>query len=173
MALLTQWSWVWVDSGSCWWTGRPGVLKFMVSQRVGHDWATELDWTEQNCNLIILSSYSLFFHFKIVSSAWGLALLTQLPLRANLWYYLLGKIRAERILDVCGNSLFLNPLMNRVTSIYFPSIYDMLPNEWSFINWILINQLITQLLIIGLSTDWIFLFPPSSDVETSPTVQWH
>ena len=35
---------VWVDSGSWWWTGRPGVLRFMGSQRVGHDWATELNW---------------------------------------------------------------------------------------------------------------------------------
>ena len=42
MASLTQWTWVWVDSGSWWWTGRPGVLWFMGSQRVGHDWATEL-----------------------------------------------------------------------------------------------------------------------------------
>ena len=38
--------WVWVNSGSWWWTGRPGVLRFMGSQRVGHDWATELIWTE-------------------------------------------------------------------------------------------------------------------------------
>jgi len=45
-ASLTQWTWVWVDSGSWWWTGRPGVLQFMGSQRVGHDWATELNWTE-------------------------------------------------------------------------------------------------------------------------------
>ena len=37
---------VWVNSGSWWWTGRPGVLRFMGSQRVGHDWATELNWTE-------------------------------------------------------------------------------------------------------------------------------
>ena len=37
--------WVWVDSGSWWWTGRPGVLRFMASQRVGHDWATELNWS--------------------------------------------------------------------------------------------------------------------------------
>ena len=36
----------WVDSGSWWWTGRPGMLRFMGSQRVGHDWATELNWTE-------------------------------------------------------------------------------------------------------------------------------
>ena len=42
---LTQWTWVWVDSGSWWWTGRPGVLQFMGSQRVGHDWATELNWS--------------------------------------------------------------------------------------------------------------------------------
>ena len=35
---------VWVNSGSWWWTGRPGVLQFMGSQRVGHDWATELNW---------------------------------------------------------------------------------------------------------------------------------
>jgi len=45
MASLTQWTWVWVNSGSWWWTGRPGVLRFMGSQRVGHDWATELNWT--------------------------------------------------------------------------------------------------------------------------------
>ena len=44
MASPTQWTWVWVDSGSWWWTGRPGVLRFMGSQRVRHDWATELNW---------------------------------------------------------------------------------------------------------------------------------
>ena len=36
----------WVVSGSWWWTGRPGVLHFIGSQRIGHDWATELNWTE-------------------------------------------------------------------------------------------------------------------------------
>ena len=43
MASLIQWTWVWVDSGSWWWTGRPGVLQFMESQRVGHNWVTELN----------------------------------------------------------------------------------------------------------------------------------
>ena len=47
MASLTQWMWVWVNSGNWWWTGRPGVLRFMGSQRVGHDWATELNWERQ------------------------------------------------------------------------------------------------------------------------------
>ena len=46
MASLTRWTWVWVNSGSWWWTGRPGVLQFMGLQRVGHDWATKLNWTE-------------------------------------------------------------------------------------------------------------------------------
>jgi len=44
MASLTRWTWVWVNSGSWWWTGRPGVLQFMGLQRVRHDWATELNW---------------------------------------------------------------------------------------------------------------------------------
>ena len=44
MASLTQWTWIWVNSGSWWWTGRPGVLQSMGSQRVGQDWATELNW---------------------------------------------------------------------------------------------------------------------------------
>ena len=48
IASLTQWTWVWASSGSWWWTGRPGVLQFMGSQRVGHDWATELNWTESS-----------------------------------------------------------------------------------------------------------------------------
>ena len=43
-ASLTQWTWVWANSGSWWWTGRPGVLQSMGSQRVGHNWATELNW---------------------------------------------------------------------------------------------------------------------------------
>ena len=46
MASPTQWTWVWVNSGSWWWTRRPGMLQFMGSQRVRHDWVTELNWTE-------------------------------------------------------------------------------------------------------------------------------
>ena len=47
VASLTQWTWVWVNSGSWWWTGRPGVLRFMGLQTVGHDWETELNFWEQ------------------------------------------------------------------------------------------------------------------------------
>ena len=44
MPSLTRWTWVWASSGSWWWTGKPGILQSMMSQRVGHDWATELNW---------------------------------------------------------------------------------------------------------------------------------
>ena len=46
MASPTQWTWVWVNSQSWWWAGRPDVLQSMGSQRVGHKWATELNWKE-------------------------------------------------------------------------------------------------------------------------------
>ena len=60
MASLTWWTWVWVNSRSWWWTGRPGMLQFMGSQRVGHDWATELNWhlISPHKNLTLLSEYS-------------------------------------------------------------------------------------------------------------------
>ena len=51
MVSPTQWTWVWVNSGSWWWTGRPGVLQSMGSQRVRHDWATELNWNQLNHQL--------------------------------------------------------------------------------------------------------------------------
>ena len=73
MASLTQWTWVWVNPGSWWWTGRSGVLQSMGSQRVGHDWATELSWDFKtisrlgqwlqapgNTCLVALASRSLF-----------------------------------------------------------------------------------------------------------------
>ena len=44
MASPTQWTWVWASSENWWWTGKPGVLLSLGSQRVGHDWATELNW---------------------------------------------------------------------------------------------------------------------------------
>ena len=59
MALPSQWTWVWASSGSWWWTGKPGLLQSMGSQRVRHDWATKLNWTtyqfSQNRKLEIIS----------------------------------------------------------------------------------------------------------------------
>ena len=69
MASPTQWTWVWVNSRSWWWTGRPGVLWFMRLQIVGHDWVTELNWTELNW------TYVLYFKQNVILMViiyWGL-----------------------------------------------------------------------------------------------------
>ena len=66
-------AWVWVNSGSLWQTGRPGVLQFMGSQRVSHDWATDLNWTEflgcifsLNCLLICVARSIMVNHKKYI-----------------------------------------------------------------------------------------------------------
>ena len=64
-ASLTQWTWVWVNSGSWWWTGRPGMLQFMGSQRVGHDWATELNWTDHKAQEKEMATHSSTLAWKI------------------------------------------------------------------------------------------------------------
>ena len=48
----STWTWVWLDSGSWWWTGRPGLLWLMASQRVGHNCATEPNWTDADITLL-------------------------------------------------------------------------------------------------------------------------
>ena len=71
MASLTQWTWVWVNSRSWWWTGRPGVLRFMGSQRVGHDWAAELKWTELNRteHLILTTGGGKYYYLYFIVDA--------------------------------------------------------------------------------------------------------
>ena len=79
MASLTQRTWVWVDSGSWWWTGRPGVLRFMGLQSVGHDWVTELNWTELGVvKLFTTIVVKLFYYicFIIIVTAIGLFITT-------------------------------------------------------------------------------------------------
>ena len=49
-------TWIWVSSGSWWWTGKPGMLQSMGLQRVGHDWVTELNW------VVILYTYSVYIY---------------------------------------------------------------------------------------------------------------
>ena len=62
LASPTRWTWVSVNSGSWWWTGRPGVLRFMGSQRVGHDWVIDLIWSDESmCNLNMDSLNGLSF----------------------------------------------------------------------------------------------------------------
>ena len=69
MALPTLWTWVWVNSGRWWWTGRPGVLWFMWLRRVRHDWATELNWFVFALFLYFsVSAFSCCFHVEFFHS---------------------------------------------------------------------------------------------------------
>ena len=63
MASPARWTWVWVSSGSWWWTGKPGVLQSIGLQRVGHDWANELNWTD-----ICISKYSYMCIYMYIYS---------------------------------------------------------------------------------------------------------
>ena len=54
MASPPRWTWVWVSSGSWWWTGKPGVLQFVGSQRVGPHWVTELNWIQFSSVYVML-----------------------------------------------------------------------------------------------------------------------
>jgi len=69
MASLTQWTWVWVNSGNWWWTGKPGMLQSMGSQRVGLNWMTELNscllW--RNVCLVLWPTFDWVIHFLVLS----------------------------------------------------------------------------------------------------------
>ena len=68
LASLTQWTWVWASSRRWWRTGKPGVLQSMGLQRVGHDWATELNWTDDNVNNVVCGEES--FESRIQCSSY-------------------------------------------------------------------------------------------------------
>ena len=78
MASLTRWTWVWVNSGSWWWTGRPGMLRFMGSQRDRHDWVTELSsglpqLLFSHCSILVrkvlLESKSIMITWRVFSES--------------------------------------------------------------------------------------------------------
>ena len=106
MASLTWWTWVWVNSGSWWWTGRPGVLQFMGSQRVGHDWATELNWTDEclwenkrDVTVVVLQTgevgHTYFIHFCIV------------PWKKNFFYNNRGQLLWQKENNLCRTFISL------------------------------------------------------------------
>ena len=77
LCVLSCFSCVQLFATPLWWTGRPGVLRFMGSQRVGHDWVTELNWTELNldCSSPDCSIHEILqariLEWVAMSSSWG------------------------------------------------------------------------------------------------------
>ena len=88
MASPIQWTWVWVNSVSWWWTGRLGVLQSMGSKRVGHDWVTELNWTERKLHWVLRPASN----FPLITDAVGDTLYS-IPLwQLFRHYHLFGRI---------------------------------------------------------------------------------
>ena len=94
MASPTPWTWVWVNSRSGWWTGRPGVLQFMGSQTVGHDWATELNLSSNNLSHLWLKITRIYLTVleakSLKSRCWGNSLAVQ-------WWELHASIAGGRV----------------------------------------------------------------------------
>ena len=84
MASPIQWTWVWVNSGSWWWTGRPGMLQSMGSQRAGHNWETELN-KFSTMSMVFIKNFKYLYHFsnyflmKLTSKLWFYYPLINLP----------------------------------------------------------------------------------------------
>ena len=97
MASLTRWTWVWVNSGSWWWTGRPEVLQFMGSQRVGHDWVTELNWNSSNFCLWMKSYQPNKVLQNMISGHWQKHYFHDSLLFCTLWF----KVKARSLYFNC------------------------------------------------------------------------
>ena len=114
--ITTWWTWVWVNSGSWWWTGRAGMLWFMGSQRVGHDWATDLFWSDLWLEtILLLLSCNLHTSFMC---GWFSAFTVRLPLLVCLsfhnfsCFYLWPFLPRRNSFIICchGGLVVLNPL---------------------------------------------------------------
>jgi len=128
MASLTQWTWVWVNSRSWWWTGNPGVLQSMGLQRVGHDWVTELNWIvylkvarttglkssyqEKNENNVICSNIDepRDYHTK-----WS----KPDRKKTNIWYCLYGKPKKKIPMNLYTKQKFAHSLALTYTYYYY------------------------------------------------------
>ena len=95
-ASLTWWMWVWVNSGSWWWTGRPGLLRFMGSQRVGHNWATELNAIEM---IYILVSCKGMVEIQLTQHGFELSSFTFMWIFLNKYILLCDSLQLSEFLD--------------------------------------------------------------------------
>ena len=135
MASPTQWPWVWVDSGSWWWTERPGILRFMGLQRVRHDWASEL-----NCFCLNkwLHFWLLLYNFFLIGAS-QVAIVVKNPCAIAKWcmrqgfYPWAGRIPWRRTLQpipafLPGEFHGLRSLADRLQSIGLQRVR----HDWSY-----------------------------------------
>ena len=84
MVSLTQWTWVWVNSGSWWWTGRAAMLQSMGSHRVGHFWPTQLNWSAY----YLLLNWNLYFNtVQLISALFMISAFCDLKEHFTPWFH--------------------------------------------------------------------------------------
>ena len=107
MASPTQWTWVWVNCGSWWWTGRPGVLQSVGSQRVRRDWVTKLTYW---------SGWPTFFFFERQIKPIGKCLTKGFHLRTPpkklwKWWFLMFGFLETNLLGACAHGQLCQTLL--------------------------------------------------------------
>ena len=121
MAPPIRWTWVWVISGNWWWTGRPGVLQSMRSQRVGHGTVIELNWTD-SLNLRTVTQ----FHRKMLAFSWFLEARRDKKVETELYV----ELRKQSTKDSHG------PLDLRLPGVLTPRKTSLsLGGHWNSENW--------------------------------------
>ena len=148
MASPTQWTRVWVNYRSWWSTGKPGVLKSMGSQRVGHNWATELNWTE--VTVIVVQSLS---RIRLFETPWTVLCQASLSFTISQSLLRFMSIQPEMLF---GPSHLLPPSSHFAFSLsqhqglsHEPALRMRWPKYWSFIS--LSNEYSG---LISFRTDW-------------------
>ena len=140
MASLTRWTWVWVNCRSWWWTGRPGMLWFMVSQRVRHNWAAELNWTELIYTMFCLaiqlwtvvhSSYSSCFHILVIINNAALNMEMQITF-LDCWFISFECILRREVAWPYDHSIFI--VLKHLYTVFLLSLLIYIPNNsvWGF-----------------------------------------
>ena len=127
MASSTWWAWIWLDSECWWWTGWPGMLRFTGSQKVRHDWTTELNWNElipfwlveflmRNQLITDRSSLYIIWHFPSVSFnilSFSLTLVSLITMCLGCSYLALS------FLEVCASQSWLTtsfPILGKLSA---------------------------------------------------------
>ena len=151
MASLAWWTWVWVNSRSWWCTGRPGVLRFMGSQRIGHDWVTELNWViKTNISLILTSPHCLcknLLSFQFLSILFSnIFLLCAFYLHCRCYFSNEGPCLLLQLEGQGITPLHLSVPISNISSIPFLAICHHLTNLSQFLSvWSNLSLLWTSL----------------------------
>ena len=136
MASLTQWTWVWENSGSWWWTRRTGVLQSIGSQRVGHNWVTELNWIlpctfSSHSFLFLTESIRFQVMYSVFLSNTSSQILLNSPLKGSILVIFLPFLLLLISPGFCQLISELLPLQNSPSSWSFLSMLETFLDQFS------------------------------------------